>query len=69
MVDLDTFMLTFSDDLDMCCSIDGCWDYIRVENGDTLAEVRRKAAKHVAEKHVVVLDGEVVGPQQQLAGQ
>jgi predicted RNase H-like HicB family nuclease len=69
MVDLDGFSITSSEDVDMCCAVPGCWDWIPVRNGDTLAEVRDKAKQHLAEKHAVVLDGEVVQPRQELTAQ
>jgi hypothetical protein len=68
MVDLDEFWITFSDDTDLVCPA-GCLGYIPVGNGDTLAEVREKAAQHLAEKHTTVLDGEVVTPRPALTAQ
>lgn len=60
MANPDEFRITASDDMDMTCPVNGCWEWIRIDNSDTLAAVRQKAARHLAEKHVAVIDGTLV---------
>jgi hypothetical protein len=68
-IDLDAFWITSSEGVDMCCPTGECWDYISVGNGDTLAEIRRKAGQHVAEKHPTVINGEVTTERPALSAQ